>query len=141
MSFLDPRLPDRFWDKCSPEPMSGCWLWTSNIHDGYGRIKADGQTKQAHRFSYEHLVGPVPAGLQLDHLCRTRSCVNPAHLEAVTQLENARRGAFATATQCKNGHPFTPENTYVFTANGRSRRCCRACNRAAKSRTNQAVAS
>jgi hypothetical protein len=81
----------------------------------------------AHRVSYELFKGPIPDGLQIDHLCRTTACVNPAHLEAVTQLENARR-ASAEITHCKNGHEYTLETTYRDRHGWRS---CRVCSAAA----------
>jgi hypothetical protein len=78
---------------------SGCWLWQGNIHPdkGYGIMRRGGLTRRAHRFFYETLVGPVPDGLELDHLCRVRHCVNPDHLEPVTHAENLRRGREARA--------------------------------------------
>jgi hypothetical protein len=86
-------------------------------------------TKAAHRLFYEQLVGPIPDGLQLDHLCRVRHCVNPDHLEPVTQTANVLRGIGPTAvnagkTHCVHGHPFTPDNTYI---NKQGNRHCRAC--------------
>lgn len=80
----------------------------------------------AHRWSYEFHVGPIPEGLDLDHLCRNRGCVNPDHLEPVTREENIRR-AFATVTHCPSGHPYSDENTYVRP--GTVHRKCRACAR------------
>lgn len=106
---------------------SECWLWTGLQHKGYGRY-SDGL---AHRVSYEIHRGPIPDGLELDHLCRTPLCVNPDHLEPVTRAENMRRRA-AAKTHCINGHEYTPENTYVMA--GAGYRSCRACNRAAVSR-------
>jgi integrase len=109
-SFLDLRLPDRFWSKCFPEPNSGCWMWFgAREHDGYGVLgrgrRGEGNIK-AHRLAYETLVGDVPDDLELDHLCRTPECCNPAHLEAVTHAENLRRGSPGRKPlmQCKRGH-------------------------------------
>ena len=92
----------------------GCWLWTGAFitppkgrHDRYGLAIHRSLPKRktmAHRAVYEHLVGPIPEGFQLDHLCRVRECVNPAHLEPVTQQENIRRGEVATKAECVNGH-------------------------------------
>lgn len=87
----DTRLPERFWRRVQ-EQEGGCWLWVGTVDRGYGLLSVDGKTVRAHRYSYETLVGPIPDGLQIDHLCRNRGCVNPAHLEPVTQVENIRRG-------------------------------------------------
>lgn len=111
---------------------NGCWIWQLSISVwGYGRIKiwVDGGQKliSAHRYAYEALVGPIPDGLQIDHLCRVRSCVNPDHLEPVTPGENTRRRPKATPiTACRRGHAFTPENTRLNPAGFRN---CRACDR------------
>jgi hypothetical protein len=138
---------DRFWDKVDRRAASECWLWTSgkDIH-GYGKfMRTDRSDVGAHRFVYELMRGPIPDGLVLDHLCRTRHCVNPAHLEAVTSRENTLRGVGLTAvnatkTHCKHGHEFTEENTYY--RKGRNARTCRECARTAlrKSRAAKAVA-
>ena len=105
-----------------------CWLWTGGLRWGYGAFKGGGQTL-AHRFSYELLVGTIPVGLQLDHLCRTPACVNPVHLEPVTGRTNVLRGVSIVArnavkTLCPAGHPYNPENTYVTKDR---KRMCRAC--------------
>jgi hypothetical protein len=92
---------DRFYESWTIDAETGCWLWTGQInHAGYGRFamprSQPGQRERlAHRMTWEMAVGPVPEGLQLDHLCRRRSCVNPDHLEPVTSAENTRRGVLA----------------------------------------------
>lgn len=101
-----------------------CWLWMGHIHDGYGRIGG----KAAHRVVYTIVKDDIPKGLQLDHLCRNRRCVNPDHLEPVTQRENILRGEGIAAinkrkTHCKNGHEFTPENTYIRGSRNGNREC------------------
>lgn len=102
-----------------PEPNTGCWLWIGHVDErlGYGRMVIDGKRRVAHRIAYEALVGPIPDGLQLDHLCRVRCCVNPSHLQPVTQQENIRRGQGipamnAAKTHCPKGHAYSSENTY-----------------------------
>lgn len=127
----------RFWpkvDKAGPmlSPYLGpCWIWTAGCSTGgYGQFRAENNHKTlAHRWAYEHICGPVPAGLQLDHLCRIRRCVNPAHLEPVTQRENLLRGATLPArnarkTHCIHGHPFDEINTLVASSGARR---CRTC--------------
>lgn len=107
---------------------NGCWIWQGSVHptERYGSVFVDGRPVGAHRFSYEAFVGPIPDGLHLDHLCRTRSCVNPQHLEPVTLAENNRRAPSANGakTHCRNNHPYDEANTYR-SSNGRS---CRRCN-------------
>ena len=106
-----------------------CWYWTgAKIPTGYGSIRHQGKAKMVHRVAYEILVGPIPEGLELDHLCRVRNCVNPDHLDPVTHQVNVSRGRTGHSsgprqTHCKRGHSFTEENTYMH--NGK--RHCRAC--------------
>jgi hypothetical protein len=135
-TFGDPRLIDRFWSKVSEDP-SGCWLWTAGTTGGYGMFGMGGRAGRmyrAHRVSYEALVGPIPDGLQIDHLCRVRNCVNPSHLEPVTPEENNSRGESSSAirarqTHCIAGHPFDEQNTAHIKQAGRLFRRCQACNR------------
>lgn len=154
------RKPDRLSDDLlrakleahsTPIPFSGCWIWLGQIAmpQGYGRIYVGGGRAEKRHQTYTHIVsyelqrGPVPAGHELDHLCRVRLCWNPEHLEAVTHTINVQRGdaptlarvlvrdlhhARRTQTHCKHGHEFTPENTYIIPTTGS--RQCRTCARA-----------
>lgn len=149
---LAPRATatERFWkkvDKAGALPanrpdLGPCWEWTSSHAQGYGRFRiTEQQFVPAHRYAYELLVGRVPGGLELDHLCRNRGCVNPAHLEPVTHRENMLRGegvgsANARKTHCKRGHPFDETNTYVERD---GHRVCRACVRDAQRRRKTAA--
>lgn len=128
----------RFEDKYCPEPNSGCWLWTGGGSRGYGYFWLRGRWRSTHRIAFEHYRGPVPEGLQLDHLCKTPACCNPDHLEPVLQRVNLLRGRGfaainASATHCANGHSYTVDNTIVSKKTGWRR--CRACTRIQKARS------
>ena len=132
-----PDVLARFWSKVNPcgpfHPVLGteCWLWMAGrIQDGYGQFWVSDTNVPAHRVAYEAVIGKIPAGMQIDHLCRVRGCVNPGHLEAVTQQENIRRGLTGKhflglrKVHCPKGHPYSGENL-VVRKNGHRR--CRAC--------------
>ena len=121
----------RFWKKVDIR-RGGCWLWTAGVDEhGYGRFKDDHREASlgAHRWAYTTFIGDIPEGLTIDHLCRIRNCVNPFHLEAVTNRENVLRGVGPSAengrkTHCPVGHAYDEENTLI---NHRGSRECLAC--------------
>ena len=122
---------------------SGCIDWTASVNNkGYATFTvAPGRTVVAHRYAYEVHVGPIPAGMVLDHLCRNRACVNPDHMEPVTQSENLLRAvgmgrANARKTHCPAGHPYSGDNLYL--APSRPNRMCRTCRRVSKMKGNAA---
>lgn len=128
---------ERFWEKV--DTSGDCWEWTAyKLPTGYGRFRVGGADKNgghivmAHRWAYEVLVGQILEGLVLDHLCRNPGCVNPNHLEPVTDRENLRRGMGwsgrnARKTHCPEGHEYTDENTHRDSID---RRKCRICDAA-----------
>ena len=121
---------ERFWQKVDRRGLDECWPWRGALtNGGYGHFSVTNKSVMAHRWAYEYEVGPVPDGLQLDHLCRTRVCVNLRHLEPVTGKVNILRGDSPSAknarkTHCKRGHEFTSDNTYVWRGGERK---CREC--------------
>lgn len=126
--FGDPRLPTAFWDRVTVD-QDGCWIWVAHVdRKGYGKFACNG----AHREAYRALVSAEIDGLDIDHLCRVRACVNPVHLEAVSHAENIRRGRSgapqAERTHCPRGHEYSGDNLYIGKkAKGQTNRQCRAC--------------
>ena len=127
-------LPQRIESKISPEPNSGCWLWDAyQMEGGYGQVYFNGGPRLAHRVVYQMLKGPLPVGKpHIDHLCRNHSCVNPDHLEPVTNKENLHRGEHfmakqARQTHCKHGHIFDAHNTMTEKGKFGPKRKCRTC--------------
>ncbi len=110
-----------------------CWLFKGNLApNGYGQMWANGVHWMTHRYMWTAMRGPIPEGMTIDHLCRVRRCVNPQHMELVTQKENNRRGdgwagRHARKTHCVHGHEFTVANTYWYLRQGNHVRACRAC--------------
>lgn len=134
MTQLAPNKPGKRRDYLTSYiEQDGCWIYTGSISpNGYGTILG----RAAHRYFYTHLVGPIPDGMQIDHLCRVTACVNPAHLEPVTPLENARRRPDVGKTHCIRGHALSGDNV-VWTMTGRKRALrpsCRTCQIEAKRR-------
>ncbi|MFF2054137.1 HNH endonuclease signature motif containing protein [Leifsonia sp. NPDC058194] len=129
MTARDPWI--RFWPKV--DAGGDCWEWQGAVRqDGYGAFWFKGQMTTAHRVAYELLMGPIPLGLQIDHLCKNRQCVNPDHLEPVTAELNRRRGEYGKAAQaaqrekthCPQGHPYSGANLY---SDSSGKRQCRTC--------------
>lgn len=136
---IEVTKPLPAWERfCANVDFFGdCWQYNPDkiYATGYGAFSVDGQYIGAHRYIWETLVGEIPVGMQLDHMCRNRGCVNPDHMEIVTLVENVLRGEGITAknarkTHCIRGHEFTPENTGPKKSyNGKTWRRCRACSR------------
>ena len=131
-----------FWGKV--EITNTCWVWqAAQDQRGYGRFNVNGRNEKAYRVAYQLLVGEIPEGTEIDHVCRNKSCVNPDHLEAVSHRENILRGTSPSAiaaakTHCINGHELTPENNYpAKSKSGNPRRRCRACHLASGIKTRQ----
>lgn len=131
-------VQQRFWRQVEGGEVHTCWVWTGRpANEGYGKFVVRRKWYQAHRFAYECLITEIPDGLELDHLCRNRACVNPWHMEPVTHYVNTRRALLGKpftgrrpapdATHCANGHLRTEANTYI-SSDGRSRDC-RDCGR------------
>lgn len=128
-----PKLSteERFWAKVTRT--ESCWNWSSRPGK-HALFLVDGSLVPVHRYAYELMVGPIPDGLEIDHLCRNQICVNPEHLEPVTREENLRRGwghrlQNGMTNECIHGHKYTPENTYV---NPRGHASCRRCSNESK---------
>lgn len=129
-TLLSSKHISRFHESYIPVPESGCWLWLKSVDSGgYANFSIMATTIRGHRFAYELFKGPIPHGLQPDHLCRVRCCVNPDHLEAVTSKVNTLRGISPSAVQakkthCLQGHPFDKVK------GRRHERYCSICNKA-----------
>lgn len=123
------RMPieSRFWNKIA-STATGCWLWGAAIaRNGYGRFAYDGNMREAHRYAYRLLVDDIPEGMEIDHTCAVRHCVNPQHLQLVSRGFNAKQGGQRRRERerakpaCKNEHPWTAETTKI--QHGSRRRC------------------
>jgi hypothetical protein len=128
----------RLTEKTKPGPiprsrpdLGACIIWTGyTTHEGYGCISITKRKVLAHRFAYELLRGEIPTGMDIDHLCSTKNCVNPAHMEPVTRRENFRRAnTNEDKTHCPQGHPYSPENTILKKGRYGFRRHCKECAR------------
>ena len=144
-----PTIEERFWRRVKVAGPASCWLYLGGVTSaGYGAFYRAGQKQiLAHRWVYELLVGPIPEGLTIDHLCKQKRCVNPAHLQAVSLVENVMRGNALPAlnarkTHCPVGHPYDLVNTYFYRGRNRKCRICgakvqRECRRRRKDRNEQ----
>lgn len=141
---MTSEIENFIFARAIPEPNSGCWLWVLAVNkDGYGKLKKNRKSLIAHRFTYEQLVGPIPAGLEIDHLCTNKSCVNPAHLEPVptkvniermhkrrpeakTRLGRIARERRDARTHCPQGHPYSGDNLRIAPS---GQQVCKTCTR------------
>lgn len=136
---FNSTLPLRFWRKVYADEY-GCWLWTANHAINYGQFSLEHRRKvYAHRLAYEDLRGPIARGLVIDHLCRIPPCVNPWHLEPVTERTNILRGnggpaQIARSLHCRAGHLYTPTNTYTHRQKSGVYRGCKTCYEARQKR-------
>lgn len=128
-----PSPLERFEEYHMPEPNSGCWLWIAAVRGrpDYGTFSVNNKQVRAHRWAYEHFIGPVPDGLVLDHLCKVSTCVNPWHLEPVTNRENLMRGTNRAAQNarkmhCARGHRLSGDRV---TVNDKGHRVCLECHK------------
>lgn len=122
---VEVMLNNRFWYKV--DKTGNCWEWIAcTNNDGYGRFRLNGKPQLTHCLSYEDKFGKIPKGLELNHICRNRHCVNPDHLEAITHKENIQKGISANRnkTHCPQGHEYTEKNTYIHPS---MKRMCRTC--------------
>lgn len=125
-------IENRFHDKYRVDEDTGCWVWIAyRDRSGYGKVNYRRKMTQAYRVAYILLIGPIPSGKQLDHLCRNRACVNPDHLEVVDARTNTLRGntmpaKWVARTHCNYGHPFDEQNTRRYGPDNRWREC-RTC--------------
>ena len=129
------KLDNRFWYKV--DKMGCCWYWIASTHsNGYGQFSYHGKNKLAHRLSYEDKYGDIPQGLVMNHICRTRHCVNPDHLEVITLEKNIQIGISVNRnkTHCKREHEYTEENTHIRSTGFRQ---CRTCALISKRKYNQ----
>ena len=133
-------IAERLWRRVEKGEEHECWLWTgSGNPKGYGLIFGgpdDARMRPVHRVAYEIEIGPIPEGMEIDHLCRTRNCVNPAHLEPVDHAENCRR---ARRSHCKYGHEMTDENVYAYARSRMCKECAKRRAREAKQRARAAA--
>lgn len=119
-----PSFDAQFFSKV--RMTDGCWIWTGSLTRGYGMLTTGRKQVYAHRVAYEQILGPIPDGLHLDHLCRNPACVRPDHLEPVTPRENMHRGVgHGKETHCPRGHPYNGANLRITKSGGR---VCRICN-------------